>query len=274
MKAIVFDFDGVFIDTEILKTKSYFNCITDPEGAYKVSVPGGWDEYVNKHSIGLGRQTVCELIINMFNLKEVAETRATEIKNRYNFGEYGVGSIERKIFEENLNEYPPKGHLIAWKSIAFDRGVLYETIKDDAPLIEPAKEFLQEVKKTHLKLGLVTHTKREVTLKHLKRISIPPELFDTVVCESDLQTEKRTKTDLYITACSKLGVSPASAVAIEDTAKGVLGAKNAMMGFVIAVPTFLTRTQDFISAGADLITSKLTMFTNTRLKEFIAGLKS
>ena len=48
-------------------------------------------------------------------------------------------------------------------------------------------------------------------------------------------------------------------VAIEDTDAGVAAAHRAGMGFIVAAPTLLTRGQGFISRGASLVVSDLSI---------------
>ena len=58
--------------------------------------------------------------------------------------------------------------------------------------------------------------------------------FEVVVSADDVEHPKPAP-DLFLLACSRLGVSPADAVAIEDSAPGVSSAKAAGL-FVIGIP--------------------------------------
>ncbi len=60
--------------------------------------------------------------------------------------------------------------------------------------------------------------------------------------------------DLYLRACSALGVGPSEAIAFEDSPNGVASAKAAGL-WCVAVPNPLTRTLDV--SGADLVLDSL-----------------
>ena len=64
---------------------------------------------------------------------------------------------------------------------------------------------------------------------------------------------RRTKPDpaVYLLACERLGVDPATAVAIEDSVNGVAAAKAAGMA-AVAVPGSLTRGMDFSHADLEV----------------------
>jgi HAD superfamily hydrolase (TIGR01509 family) len=62
------------------------------------------------------------------------------------------------------------------------------------------------------------------------------EAFEAVVSSDDVARHKPAP-DLYLLVCERLGVSPADALALEDTASGIAAAKAAGMT-CIAVPQF------------------------------------
>jgi HAD superfamily hydrolase (TIGR01509 family) len=59
----------------------------------------------------------------------------------------------------------------------------------------------------------------------------------TVVVTSDDVAHHKPEPDLYLLACQRLGVAPADALALEDTASGIAAAKAAGLA-CIAVPQF------------------------------------
>ena len=62
------------------------------------------------------------------------------------------------------------------------------------------------------------------------------DAFDAIVTSDDVQHPKPAP-DLYLLACERLGVAPAEALALEDSASGVAAAKAAGLT-CIAVPQF------------------------------------
>ena len=77
--------------------------------------------------------------------------------------------------------------------------------------------------------------------------------FDTIAT-GDVVANKKPAPDVYNVALQRLGVAPARAIAVEDSAIGVESAKAAGL-FTLATPTVWTRTQDF--KAADLLLGSL-----------------
>ncbi len=77
--------------------------------------------------------------------------------------------------------------------------------------------------------------------------------FDTIAA-GDAVANKKPAPDIYNVALKSLGVHPARAIAIEDSAIGVASAKAAGL-FTVATPNIWTQTQDF--TAADLLLGSL-----------------
>jgi HAD superfamily hydrolase (TIGR01509 family) len=77
--------------------------------------------------------------------------------------------------------------------------------------------------------------------------------FDTIAA-GDVVANKKPAPDIYNVALKRLGVDPARAIAVEDSAIGVESAKAAGL-FTVATPNIWTRTQDF--KAADLLLGSL-----------------
>jgi HAD superfamily hydrolase (TIGR01509 family) len=77
--------------------------------------------------------------------------------------------------------------------------------------------------------------------------------FDTIAT-GDVVANKKPAPDVYNMALRTLRVSPAQAIAVEDSAIGVRSAKAAGL-FTVATPSIWTRTQDF--TAADLLLGSL-----------------
>ena len=77
--------------------------------------------------------------------------------------------------------------------------------------------------------------------------------FDAIAA-GDIVANKKPAPDIYNVALKSLGVAPACAIAVEDSAIGVTSAKAAGL-FTVATPSMWTLTQDF--TAADLLLSSL-----------------
>jgi HAD superfamily hydrolase (TIGR01509 family) len=84
-------------------------------------------------------------------------------------------------------------------------------------------------------LGLASNSPRFLVDAALRSAGFS-ETFDAIVCSDDVLRPKPAP-DLYLLACERLGVPPADALALEDTASGIAAAKAAGMA-CIAVPQF------------------------------------
>jgi HAD superfamily hydrolase (TIGR01509 family) len=77
--------------------------------------------------------------------------------------------------------------------------------------------------------------------------------FDTIAA-GDVVVNKKPAPDIYNVVLKSLGVHPARAIAVEDSAIGVTSAKAAGL-FTVATPSVWTQTQDF--TAADLLLGSL-----------------
>ena len=84
-------------------------------------------------------------------------------------------------------------------------------------------------------LGLCSNSPRFLVDAALKGAGFG-DAFDAVVSSDDVAHHKPAP-DLYLLACSRLGVAPAETLALEDTASGIASAKAAGLT-CIAVPQF------------------------------------
>lgn len=76
----------------------------------------------------------------------------------------------------------------------------------------------------------------------------------SVVSGRDGRLPAKPEPDLYLDACSRLGVEPARAIAVEDSANGLQAAHAAGL-FCVAVPNSVTREHDL--SAADLLVESL-----------------
>lgn len=81
--------------------------------------------------------------------------------------------------------------------------------------------------------------------------------FDTVVCGMEIGKGKPSP-DIYLAAAERLGVRPATCLAIEDAVNGVVSAKKAGMRCLAVTNTY--PRAELENAGADFVTDSLEDF--------------
>ena len=142
--------------------------------------------------------------------------------------------------------------------------------------LDPApglRELLQFCTRTGLRRAVASSASALEVNVVLERLSArEPALspvrvvFDEIVTGNDVQHNK-PHPEIYLTVAERLGLSPASCVALEDSRPGVESAKSAGL-LCLAVPTEHTSEQDF--SRADAVFGSLLEVVD-RLKDLVAG---
>ena len=117
-------------------------------------------------------------------------------------------------------------------------------------------QHVDAAKSLGLKLGVASSSTRDWVRGHLDRLGILGR-FDCVRCRDDVASAKPAP-DLYIAVLDCLGVSPAEALALEDSPNGVIAAKRTGMRCV-AIPNSITAKLDL--SAADLVLRSLAEVT-------------
>jgi HAD superfamily hydrolase (TIGR01509 family) len=99
----------------------------------------------------------------------------------------------------------------------------------------PGAVELVERLRGRTRLGLASNSPRHLVDAALATARIT-DAFDAIVTSDDV-AESKPAPDLYLLACERLGVDPADALALEDSASGIAAAKAAGLT-CIAVPQF------------------------------------
>ena len=102
-------------------------------------------------------------------------------------------------------------------------------------LARPGAAELVERLRGQVRLGLASNSARQLVDVALATAGLA-DAFDAIVTAEDVEHPKPAP-DIYLAACARLGVRPADAVALEDSAPGIAAAKAAGLA-CIAVPQF------------------------------------
>ena len=189
IRALVFDFDGIVIDTE---TPDFVT----------------WREVFEDHGVSLDRELW------------------------QGFIGAGLGSFDVYSHLEEL-----VGRPIDSDTVRAERRARYLDVVEANPVLPGVEDLVSEARAAGLKLGVASSSRRDWVEGHLARRGLLG-YFDAVRCRDDVAAAKPDP-ELYTSALAALGVDPACAIAIEDSANGVTAAKRAGM-FCVVVPNAMT----------------------------------
>ncbi|MCU0771137.1 MAG: HAD-IA family hydrolase [Verrucomicrobia bacterium] len=104
--------------------------------------------------------------------------------------------------------------------------IYLETIRGRMQPVRGVKEFIAECRRRGMKLAVATSADRVKMTGNLREIGLPPETFDACVTGDDIQ-RKKPDPQIFQLAASRLAVSPAHCLVVEDAISGVQAARAA-----------------------------------------------
>jgi beta-phosphoglucomutase len=114
-------------------------------------------------------------------------------------------------------------------------------------------EFVGACRARGLKVAVASSADEIKVLGNLNEIGLPAATFDAVVNGSQVE-RKKPAPDIFLEACRRLGLDPASCLVVEDAVAGVAAAKAAGTR-CLAVTTSFSRDQltraDWVVDGLD-----------------------
>jgi HAD superfamily hydrolase (TIGR01509 family) len=148
---------------------------------------------------------------------------------------------------------PDAGTFLAEKRRVFDEVAPHQPMRG-------IRELLMELATARIPAAIASSSSASWIARATERIGVD-RLFAAVVTGDDVARRKPAP-DIYLEAARRLGVDPALAVAIEDSAPGIAAARAAGMA-TVAIPHWLTEKHDL--SGADLRVAHAGELTLTRL---------
>ena len=149
----------------------------------------------------------------------------------------------------DFDTWSPKTHIEELTGNSFDwhdldakrqREIVSEL--EGSQAMEGAHELLDQLEAKKITAAVVSSSSHHWVDGWLERIGLT-DRFETVVCRGDAPKIKPAP-DLYLEAASRLEISPANCLVIEDSLNGVKSAKSAGMS-VWAIPNRVTACLDF-----------------------------
>lgn len=103
----------------------------------------------------------------------------------------------------------------------------YKKYKNEVPLKEGTRDFLNLLKSRGIKMGIATSNSRELVEVVIKSLQID-SFFDAVHTSCEVEKGKPSP-DIYLLVSEKLGVAPEECLVFEDVPQGIMAGKNAGM---------------------------------------------
>ncbi|MDQ3688537.1 MAG: HAD family phosphatase [Chloroflexota bacterium] len=140
--------------------------------------------------------------------------------------------ITAGYFADRLGEPPERGAALVDEMIA----LMHARVERRVQALPGAVELMAGLRSLgDVKLGLASNSPRFLVDTALQTAGLA-DAFDAIVTSDDVEHPKPAP-DIYLLICERLGVAPADAIALEDSASGVTAAKAAGLT-CIAVPQF------------------------------------
>lgn len=199
IKGIIFDFDGVILDTEVADYAA-------------------WQEVYRRHNAILHKNDWVTII-----------------------GTSGASFNVMDCLQSQVN------HLLDASAIRAQKHEIYLGMIAGEQPMPGVTDLIAAARRAGLKLAIASSSPADWVHGHLRTIGLQDQ-FDVICTANDV---KRVKPDpaLFLLAASRLGLTPAEVIVIEDSYHGVAAAAAADIK-AVAVPNDMTMGLDFSQADA------------------------
>lgn len=154
------------------------------------------------------------------------------------YGCIGLNRTDSRIFIKGLyGESFPYDEFRAQNSALFQE----KLERDGLPVKKGAGEILSWLKEKGVKTAVASSTNTQTVKSHMERAGFLP-YFQEII-GGDMVEHSKPRPDIYLMACSRLGVEPEMAAAIEDSPNGIKSAHAAGM-LPIMVPDMVEPTAE------------------------------
>ncbi|WP_170006026.1 HAD family hydrolase [Bacillus fonticola] len=204
IKGVIFDFDGLLVDTESIWYEAYKEAMLD---RYSVEIE------LAKYSGCIG----------------------TSDEGLY---EYFCELTGQAVTYEEIEGLAAKKYREKMKTPVLREGVI---------------EYLEEARKSGLRIGLASSSSRKWVEEYLTRLHTT-EYFEVINTKDDVRKVKPDP-ELYVKTLEDLGLQPSEAIVFEDSLNGLAAAKRAGI-YCVVVPNDVTRDLAFEGYGCRLESMK------------------
>ena len=161
------------------------------------------------------------------------------------FSEGALYVIERYGLDDD-----PQDICDEWNALAND---IYAAEVDLRP---GARAYLESLRSAGVPIALATTNDHDVLASMAPRVDVY-DLFDEVVCGTDVSTTKR-EPDIYLEAARRLGVVPTGCVVFEDIVDGIRSAGSVGMVTCAVASGDVTQDVEAVRSAADLFLGEWT----------------
>lgn len=228
-KAIIFDLDGVITQTALVHEEAWKEMFDeylrlrekrDGEPFKEFKKPEDYLEYVDGKPRYEGVRSFLEsrnISLSYGNPDDSPDTETI----------CGLGNKKNKRFLEVLEKEKPK-------------------------VYEPAVEFIKELKKNGVRIGVASSSKScKPILETAGLLSLFETRIDGVV-SAELGLTGKPEADIFTTAARNLGAEPLDSVVVEDAVSGVQAGRNGSFGLVLGIAR-RNNQKELAREGADIV---------------------
>jgi beta-phosphoglucomutase len=210
IRAIIFDLDGVLVQTEKLKARAYALAVQQIRNLPEPDARAG-EAY--REVVGAQREVTSRHVMDKLGLEK--ELRSL-------MSQYGVSE--------------------PWEALTAVRYRIYDKMVSDPQVIRDNQwsytvDLLRVAKETACLTALTTLSKRKDVLHVIRSLDIEP-LLDVILTAEDV-TRGKPDPEIYLLAAQRLQVSPEHCLVLEDSVNGIKSAQSAGMN-VVAIATPFT----------------------------------
>lgn len=159
--------------------------------------------------------------------------------------------------------YEAYGDSFPYDEFSRESSALFHEIIDQngLPVKKGTREILDFLREGHIPMGLASSTRVAIVTEELQQAGLY-DYFQVVMGGDQLQNSKPAP-DIYLMTCSRMGVDPCNAYAVEDSYNGIRSAYAAGMK-PIMVPDILPATDEMRSMSVAILEDLL------QVKEYFA----